>query len=105
MASFQTRASRWQHRAKRQVRPVVASLGRTTPMPAIAAAIVAFQRAILNCLVVNSNPLAFHQHLDTAIHDTPGRWSAVVAAAATFAVRAYQLAVDVMGLNRPRSEC
>ena len=41
MASFQTRASRWQHRAKRQVRPVVASLGRTTPMPAIAAAIVA----------------------------------------------------------------
>src|SRR5262249_31055731 len=92
------------HRAKRQVRPVVASLGRTTPMPAIGAAIIAFQRAILNCLVVNCNPLAFHRLLDVAIHDTPRRWSAVMAVAATFAVLAYQLAVDVVGLNRPRSE-
>jgi hypothetical protein len=72
-------------------------------MSAVGLAIIAFQRAILNRLVVNSNPLAFHQHLDVAIHNTPRRWSAVVAVAATFAVRAYQLAVDVMGLNRPRS--
>jgi len=75
-------------------------------MPAIGAAIIAFQRAILNCLVVNCNPLAFHRHLDVAIHDTPRRWSAVMAVAATFAVLAYKLAVDVVGIadsNIPRT--
>ena len=48
------------------------------------------QRAILDKLVVDANPLAVHHHLDVAIHDTPRRWSAVMAVAATFAVRAYQ---------------
>ena len=74
-------------------------------MPAIAAAIVAFQRAILDGVVVNANPLAIHVHLDATVDDAPRRGAAIGAVAAKLAMSSYEIAVDVMGLNRPRSEC
>ena len=74
-------------------------------MPAVGLAIVAVERAILDGLVVNANPLAIHVHLDATVNDAPRRGAAIGAVAAELAMSPYEIAVDVMRLNWPRSEC
>jgi len=77
----------------------------TAPVPAVGFAVITVERAILDKLVVDANPLALHEHLHLAVDNAPRRGAAIVIVAATLAVLAYEIAVDVMGLNRPRSEC
>jgi hypothetical protein len=73
-------------------------------VPAVGLAIVAVERAILDGLVVNANPLAIHVHLDATVNDAPRRGAAIGAVAAELAMSSYEIAIDVVGLNRPRSE-
>jgi len=74
-------------------------------MPAVGLAVIAFQQAILNSLVVDEEPLVFHEHVDGADDDAPRCRAAIVTVAATLALLPYEIAIDVMGLHRPRSEC
>ena len=68
-------------------------------MPAVRLTVIAVQRAVLDKLIADANPLAFYEHLHLAVDDAPRRGAAIIIVAATLAVRAHQLAVDVMGLN------
>jgi hypothetical protein len=101
-ASSQIRASRRQHRAKRHEYIMLQS--NAAPVPAVGFAIVAFQRAILDGIVVNANALAIRVHLNATVADAPRRGAAIGAVAAELAMSSYEIAVDVMGLNWPRSE-
>jgi hypothetical protein len=47
---------------------------------------------------------AIHVHLNDTVDDAPRRGAAIVALAADLAMSPYEIAVDVMGLNRPQSE-
>ena len=67
------------------------------PVTAVRLTVIAVQRAVLDKLVADANPLALYEHFHLAVDDAPRRGAAIIIVAATLAVRAHQLAVDVMG--------
>src|SRR5262249_42424405 len=76
----------WGRRPRENGKKYIMLKSTAAPVPAVGFAIVAFQRAILDGLVVNANPLAIHVHLDATVDDAPRRGAAIGAVAAELAM-------------------
>ena len=89
----------------REKRGHIVGIRIAAPVPAVRLTVIAVQRAVLDKLVADANPLAFYEHLHLAVDDAPRRRPAIVTVAATLAVLAYEIAIDIVGLSRQRGEC